>query len=80
MIQLTTRDCAKLAAAHFLGTCNSIETSDFGELMNDADFCAVLDDEIMCCTCCGWWVESGEISADGECSDCDPTQDEEDEE
>lgn len=80
MIVLAHGDCAKLAAAHFLGTCNSLETSDFQELTDNAEFCAVLDDEVMCCEGCGWWVESGEIGETGVCFDCDPDPEDGDEE
>lgn len=29
-----------------------------------------LDDLVMCCWSCGWWVESYEIDDDGDCEDC----------
>jgi hypothetical protein len=32
--------------------------------------CEELDEAVMCCDTCSWWVDSDEIDEDGNCSDC----------
>lgn len=71
----TVFDRAQEAAANLLGTCNSLESEATEEELNDSEFCAALDSEVMQCGACGWWVESHEINDEGNCAECDPEED-----
>lgn len=60
--------------------CNikDIEIKSYDVLMMDSTFCARLDERVMCCATCGWWVESHEIGEDGEsCTECTGENEEE---
>lgn len=61
---------------YLLGTCKSLDEG-ISEIYEDKDFtdltlnqCTILDDNIMCCECCGWWVNSHEIDENNFCEDC----------
>lgn len=65
----TTGD--KQARAHeladqLMGTCDSLPD----EVLDDADLCGHIDELVMCCDTCSWWVEPHEIDDDGNCEDC----------
>lgn len=62
------------------GTCNSLEADeDHAGLLNDLDFCALLDSLVFCCELCNWWCELSEMGNDGNsngiCRDCCMDQD-----
>ena len=56
------------------GTCESLDHVlyihglEFDDL-TDSDF-SYLDQEIMCCESCNWWVDSYEIDGNDFCEDC----------
>lgn len=57
------------------GTCASLETrldELFGIELDDIpyDLLVALDERVMLCECCGWWVESADIDDDSICSEC----------
>lgn len=60
------------------GTCKSFDEAivDFFEddTLDSESFTTdqleIIDQEIMRCDSCGWWVESHEIDEEGNCEDC----------
>lgn len=62
-------------ANRLLGQCDSLddilerfyEMSEDDMTMQDA---RELDDLVMCCTLCGWWVDSSEVDDDSICEEC----------
>lgn len=74
---------AEEVADDLRGTGNkSLEDESTEEERNNADFCARLDELVVECETCGWWVETDEICKEGHCDDChsDVCVDEHDEE
>lgn len=67
---MTTPKTPQEAADDLLGSCQSL--SDVVECGEDSDqaFCEAVDALVMCCDCCGWWVETGDLDDQGNCSDC----------
>ena len=72
-------------AEDLMGTTQSIGHAcdligiDEDELYDNIDMLGELDQLVLLCDACGWWVESGDIVAgDGEniCCDCDETEEE----
>ncbi len=66
-------------AGDLIGTCDDIdeclpEGITFDKLTH-VDF-SLLDDEVMRCEVCGWWVESGLIDDEGKCDECAEPDDE----
>ena len=58
-----------------MGSCRSIESDPEREhLLNNAEFCQLLDGLIFNCEVCNWWCELSEMAADGNqhgiCTDC----------
>lgn len=75
----TPTEAAIKVADHLLGTCGDVgHTLDMYDLdpglALNSTFCYELDARVMCCECCGWWVETHEIGEDGECLDCSPEE------
>lgn len=71
-------------AEYLRGTCKSLEDglqTEFGEDADAMDFdielLRELDDAVMNCESCNWWVETGEIDDDGNCTDCQVENDDE---
>ena len=74
-----TDDQLNTLVADLQGTCDTLserlpEGVEEDELTPDD--LAALDEQIMCCDTCGWWVEMCEISEDGNCDDCQQELDE----
>ncbi len=46
--------------------------SDFAtpEECRDTDFLLALDELVLECECCGWWVDADECDDDQHCEDC----------
>lgn len=77
-------------ADHLLGTCESLDAglqTEFGEDVdiNDIDIKLLeeLDDIVLLCESCGWWMETGEAQ-DGKddeqiCQQCATDEDDDDE-
>lgn len=66
-------DRARDLAPRLLGTCMSLAEAlgpNEEHLINNAEFCSELDQHVLECTKCSWWVETDEINGDGECEDC----------
>jgi hypothetical protein len=60
---------------YLLGTCNTdADAADVFGISEDRVLDLVIEAEIECCTCCGWWHEDWEMSdingADLVCLDC----------
>lgn len=72
---MTWREMAEKAADQLQGTSKAIY--DLGEeyeaLENNAEFCAVLDSLVFCCTVCENWFEQSEMSEtqDWICESCE---------
>ena len=66
-------------AGDLMGTCGDIdEHLPEGITFDDLTLedCSLLDDEVMKCDECGWWVESGLINDEGKCDECVEDEDE----
>ena len=57
---------ADAIADHLLGTCNPLPD----EVLDTEGLAEALDELVLCCETCGWWVESHEIDDSGNCEDC----------
>lgn len=72
------RDLADEVAADLVGTCQGLYDAlgeDREHLQDDIEFCRLLDDRVMECSTCGWWVEAndGDFPLDGNefvCTEC----------
>lgn len=58
-----------------MGSCHTIESDeDHAHLLDNEEFCALLDSIIFLCEVCNWWCELSEMGADGHqhgiCLDC----------
>lgn len=69
-----TLEQVKVIAEELRGTCGTLDDKleqhgiDFNCV--PADMLDALDEEVMCCDWCGWWVESSEIDDDCTCKEC----------
>ena len=60
------------------GTCQMIDVVverhgvDCDDLTTE-EFLA-LDEHIICCSCCGWWVDANEVGDLDICSECSPDE------
>jgi len=66
---LTTEDKEEQAQAladSLLGTCYPMPD----DVARDPDLCEHLDELILRCPCCDWWVKAHEVDDDGNCGDC----------
>lgn len=58
------------------GTCDSLDVraEELGLDPMDTELCARVDQEIFCCTICGWWCDQDEADEFGaeewSCRDC----------
>lgn len=57
------------------GTCRDLETVVEELTSRDFDDLTVselqeIDNCVVCCETCGWWVDAGEVDEDGNCEDC----------
>lgn len=57
------------------GTCKAIEgDEEYEHLLEDENFCALLDSLIFNCEYCNWWCEMSDMGADGQqhgiCREC----------
>lgn len=54
------------------GTCQPLYAiaEDAHELEGNQEFCEFLDSELMVCETCGWWAETHEVDAAGNCAQC----------
>ncbi len=57
---------AQKIADDLLGTSEALPD----EVLEDQDLAEFLDDLIMLCDTCGWWVETSEMDDDQNCEDC----------
>jgi hypothetical protein len=64
-------------AEDLIGTCKSLDQALEKEFGDEAQFDDVplqmlelLDDIVLCCRTCDWWVEASEVDDDGDCEDC----------
>lgn len=60
-------DRARTLAYKLLGTCDGA-VDQIEELTLEE--CRALDDIVLNCVACNWWVEAGECDEDGVCSEC----------
>ena len=80
-------ELAQLIVDDLLGTCqfdvdyyfewytkDDAESAEKFKDANEIRVCNLVDEQIMCCSSCGWWVDVAECDDEGNCSDC---QDEE---
>jgi hypothetical protein len=70
---ITDNDILELAES-LLRTCKSLDDELEQSLSVTLDevslhMLEILDNEVICCETCGWWVETSEAT-DGECEDC----------
>lgn len=60
------------------GTCKSLDDvlEDLGYDIGTVPFevLQILDNNILRCECCEWWVEISECNEEGVCSDCAPEE------
>lgn len=62
---------AREVADDLLGTGNkTLNNEATVEEVNNTDFCETLDQLVLECEQCGWWVESDEVCENGRCDDC----------
>lgn len=57
------------------GTCRDLETVVEELTSRDFDDLTVgelqeIDNCVVCCETCGWWVDAGGVDEDGNCEDC----------
>jgi hypothetical protein len=66
------RKAAMEAANWLVGTCRSLEGSEWESWQNDAVFLRALDDEVFCCDDCGWWCGTEQLddAVNLICEDC----------
>lgn len=57
---------ARDLADDLLGTCAALPD----HVMDDPELCKYLDDLVMLCTGCEWWVEIHDLDGSGRCGDC----------
>lgn len=57
-------------AAELLGSCDDLSAHCTEVERDNPQFCAALDDDVMLCELCGWWVDSSEVDEDGNCHEC----------
>lgn len=57
-------------AAELLDTCNSLSEFATDDEVSDPNFCSALDDLVMCCEQCSWWVDADEVNDDQICEEC----------
>lgn len=60
-------------AGDLLGTCDTLDEHLPDGVKFEAltfEDCSRLDDEVMRCEACSWWVESGYTNENGECDEC----------
>ena len=55
---------AHKAIEQLSGTCKAIYElgEEFEAASNNTTFCAVIDENIFCCTSCNWWFEQSEMA------------------
>jgi len=54
------------------GSCEIIEGGEYEHLLDNQEFCDLLDSLIFCCEVCDWWCEVSEKSGDRPvCLDCE---------
>jgi len=61
---------ANEVAEALMGTAKNLEDESTEEERNNGDFCDQLDQQVLQCDTCGWFVETAEICADSNCEDC----------
>lgn len=70
------RELAQKAVDQLNGTCRSFAElgEEYEEGENNSLFCAVVDEQIFCCTTCNWWCEQSECNEDDSgqwvCDEC----------
>ena len=62
------------------GTCKNLEDVVLAVTGRDMDDltvgeCREIDNCILCCDTCGWWVDAGEVDENGNCEDCQDNDD-----
>jgi hypothetical protein len=77
----------RAVAEYLTGTCQSLDAAlegEFGEDVSLTDFDTTLlhelDDMTMVCEDCIWWYETHELNDDQKCSDCAPSEDDDENE
>ena len=87
MIPFNDENKAKITqvAEDLRGTCKSLDEAfqvEFGEDVDpmnaSIELLRHLDDQVMLCDCCGWWVETSDINDAGVCIDCACTEEDDD--
>jgi hypothetical protein len=61
---------AEEVAEDLQGTAKNLDDESTEEERNNDDFTSRLDELVLECETCGWWCETGEICANGNCEDC----------
>lgn len=67
-MKMKTNDEVKEYAESLIGTCQNLE-DDFLDL--PLEQCFLMDEIVMCCEACGWWVASEDIGENGDCLECE---------
>lgn len=53
------------------GTCNSLDTEEYlANGFSEDNLTQAIDEAIVLCEQCGWWVEACEVNDDNVCNDC----------
>lgn len=63
-------DRAREVADALLGTANDLENEASEEEINSISFCDALDELVMQCETCNWWVAADDVDDDGNCAEC----------
>lgn len=61
---------ATIVADALMDTCKSLSDVASDDEVNDRNFCSALDDIVMCCDQCSWWVDANEVNDDQICKEC----------
>lgn len=71
------KDVLNAIAQDLEGTCQMLDVvvqrhgAKYSDLKTE-DFLA-LDDHVICCSCCGWWIDANEVGELDICEECSQT-------
>jgi hypothetical protein len=65
---MPTNDEVIKYAQELIGTCQSLD-DEFCEL--PLEQCYLMDEIVMCCDTCGWWIASEDMGDESTCLECE---------